>query len=218
MRETSFYMCAIAGRASVWYNASQIRAGPVVPLQTDLGRLEKMGQEQIIEFCYPAKLRSLTPIIDLVHQAALAYGAEYADQMKLAASEVVSNVIRHACGFEGQMHGRIALRAHEMQVDLFDDGVAFDPDAVPRPDLGVLREGGYGLHIARQLLDELSYTPAGATQSALAPGGSRCANHWRLLKRADRGPETGPDRTPRQAGPSQGGGQDREGAMHGATD
>jgi len=33
--------------------------------------------------------------------------------------------------------------------------VACDLEALPAPALGELREGGYGLHVARQLLDEL---------------------------------------------------------------
>jgi hypothetical protein len=104
-----------------------------------------------------------------------------------------------------------------MQLDLYDDGVAFDLDEIPKPYLGVLREGGYGLHIALQLVDELSYTPASATPEKSTLDGSTSANHWRLVKRADHGPETGPDRSPTQAAPSQRVGHDKGGATHDAT-
>jgi serine phosphatase RsbU (regulator of sigma subunit)/anti-sigma regulatory factor (Ser/Thr protein kinase) len=139
-----------------------------------------------IAFRHAATLEHLDLTLALVRQVSRAFGQQYAYQMELATCEVVTNVMRHACGFEGQIRGRIAVRPDGVTLDLYDDGVACDLDALPAPQLGELREGGYGLHIARQLLDELSYTPATATDAGSldAPAG----NHWRLVKRAQEGP------------------------------
>ena len=60
-----------------------------------------------------------------------------------------------------------------IQIDLYDDGKSFDPDAVPTPSAqaDALNEGGYGLHIVRQIMDSVQY-------QADTPKG----NHWRLIK------------------------------------
>ena len=43
------------------------------------------------------------------------------------------------------------------EIELRDKGRAFDPDAIPAPDLDEPQEGGYGLFLAKALLDELIY-------------------------------------------------------------
>ncbi len=42
---------------------------------------------------------------------------------------------------------------------MLDDGVSFDPAAVPVPDLDGLPESGMGLYIIRSFVDDLSYEP-----------------------------------------------------------
>jgi serine/threonine-protein kinase RsbW len=94
--------------------------------------------------------------------------------IQLAAQEISANIVEHAYGAAG---GRIDItmqvlqRPHRLVIQLLDMGAAFDPCAVARPNLDGVHEGGYGLFLARSLLDDLSY-------SAL-PGG----NIWRLTKR-----------------------------------
>ena len=64
-------------------------------------------------------------------------------------------------------------------IDLYDEGAVCNLDVLPKPALGELREGGFGLHIAGELVDELTYTPAGAHSES---------NHWRRVKKATEGP------------------------------
>ena len=115
-------------------------------------------------------MEHLREIVALVRQCALAYGEEPAYQVELATSEIVTNIIEHACDNEGQIRVRVALYPLEIRIDLYDDGGPCDLASIPDAPLGEPQQGGYGLHIARQLLDELSYTV------------NENGNHWRLLK------------------------------------
>ena len=92
----------------------------------------------------------------------------------LAAHEIGANIVDHAYG--GTADGRIDVTltlgeaGSSLIVDLRDTGRAFDPGTVPQPALGEPQIHGYGLFLARELMDTVEYTPA--------PGG----NHWRLTK------------------------------------
>ncbi|HSJ58033.1 MAG TPA: SpoIIE family protein phosphatase [Anaerolineae bacterium] len=129
---------------------------------------------RLVSRAFPAVLDRLHDITGLVHTLGLAYGAGFAYRLELATSEIVTNVIRHAYRARaGEVRCEITLLPDRIAVDLYDTGEAFDPAGVPTPDPKHPREGGYGLAIARQVVDELVYTPA-------TPGG----NHWHLTKRA----------------------------------
>jgi len=153
---------AIVGRVEAY------RDGPL--RADDLTLLVLKALPRDVELTAPAGMEHLREIVALVRQCALAYGEEPASQVELAASEIVTNIIEHACDNEGQIRVRIALSPLEIRIDLYDDGGPCDLASIPAAPLGELQQGGYGLHIARQLLDELSYTV------------DENGNHWRLLK------------------------------------
>jgi anti-sigma regulatory factor (Ser/Thr protein kinase) len=124
-----------------------------------------------LEFEIQATLDHLHEVTTLVHQAGLAYGDDFAYRIELAVCEIVTNQIRHAYrSSSGEVTGRIFLQPDRIQIDLFDTGAPFDPRQVPEYEPGEPREGGHGLAIARQLVDELVYTP-----------GTPKGNHWRLI-------------------------------------
>ena len=88
--------------------------------------------------------------------------------------EIFNNIAIHAYRRQGAELGgeielSITLTSDSLTVDLRDSGRAFDIAAVPEPRLEDLPEGGMGIHIARTLLDEMTYTPGPP-------------NHWRLAK------------------------------------
>jgi serine/threonine-protein kinase RsbW len=81
------------------------------------------------------------------------------DQLELAVAEATSNIIRHA--YHGRSDRRVQLTA-----DAFDDrvviqmcheGEAFDPSTVRAPAFDGSREGGFGVYIIAQSVDEVRY-------------------------------------------------------------
>jgi anti-sigma regulatory factor (Ser/Thr protein kinase) len=94
--------------------------------------------------------------------------------IQLAAQEVCANIVDHAyVGHAGQIELLLRLEAepHQLVIELTDNGLPFDPTGVSAPDLDELHENGYGLFLARELLDELGYERRQDT------------NYWRLIKR-----------------------------------
>jgi len=78
-----------------------------------------------------------------------------------AVGEAFNNVVLHA--YRGRHDGMVALsideRDGELVVEVRDEGIGFDLDAVPVPKLTELPESGMGVFIMRSCMDEVSYTP-----------------------------------------------------------
>jgi serine/threonine-protein kinase RsbW len=94
--------------------------------------------------------------------------------MQLAADEIFANIAGHA--YEGRNDGKIIVTlifdepTRRFTIEFYDTGASFEPSDVPIPDVEDLPEGGFGLFLAQQLMDELKYTPL--------PSG----NYWHLVK------------------------------------
>ena len=94
--------------------------------------------------------------------------------VELAVSEIFTNIIEHAYKeIEGVITGSLKLMTTGIEIDVYDQGEGFNPNAVPPPISNPLdpTEGGYGLHIVRQIMDVAQYT-------INTPQG----NHWKLIK------------------------------------
>ena len=84
-------------------------------------------------------------------------------EVLLCVEEVLSNVIRH--GFPGEDEDEVWVRADlaagEIQIQIEDNGEAFDPLSYPPPRLDVplqeRRIGGLGIHLVRKLMDRIRY-------------------------------------------------------------
>ncbi len=102
-------------------------------------------------------------------------GGHVAYHVQLAVHETFTNIVSHAYADEGEGEGRIQMTFRRetdcLVIDVRDWGRAFDPGAVPAPDLHAGPESGLGLFVIRELMDEVVYEAA--------TGG----NHWRLLKK-----------------------------------
>lgn len=101
--------------------------------------------------------------------------SEAAYRIQLAAQEIGSNIVQHAYkgrGGDGRILVHMILEGspRRLVIELRDSGNPFDPAKIPPPDLDEARVRGYGLYLARALLDELRY-------EAL-PG----ENRWHLVK------------------------------------
>ncbi|MBN1888950.1 MAG: SpoIIE family protein phosphatase [Thermoflexales bacterium] len=142
------------------------------PLSDDLTLIVLKALPRTAPFNYPATLDSLEKMTGLIHQLTSAYGQDFAYQLQLATSEIVTNIIQHAYrSWPGTIRSQLGLLPDRVQLDVYDDGAPFDPSLLQQPDLSEPHEGGYGLFIVRQLVDELVYEPA-----------SSAGNHWRLVK------------------------------------
>jgi len=83
--------------------------------------------------------------------------------LDLALEECVTNVISHACD-DGREHWvtiRFKADAKEVCVEVEDDGLEFNPLALPPVDITEPLEtravGGLGVHMMRQLMDAVEY-------------------------------------------------------------
>jgi len=137
-----------------------------------------MPQSDKIRINVPAKYRYLNIINALIRSVlerveAPALSEEMIYQIQLAVHEVCNNIIEHAYGHEeGEFELTLTVPSatQALILDLYDTGQPFDPATITPPDLSAPRVEGYGLFLAHQLLDEVTYM---ATASA---------NHWRLVK------------------------------------
>ena len=111
-----------------------------------------------------AGLTDLVEIRRFVESAALRGGGDprAIDDMLMAMNEATTNVIEHG------YHGRPGILEVEVEYDgdtlvvrVRDQAPVFDPALAPAPDLTLPLEqrpfGGMGVHLMRQLTDELSY-------------------------------------------------------------
>lgn len=80
---------------------------------------------------------------------------------QLVIEEWVRNVIEHGTGGEQAVEVRVRADGDEVVVEIVDDGDPFDPSYAPAldPDVPVETRGtrGMGVHLLRELTDELRY-------------------------------------------------------------
>src|SRR5688572_27782564 len=104
-------------------------------------------------------------VVALVERFGLEHALPQAilNDLNVALDEAVSNVV--AYGYDAAARGEIVIRLNyvrdEVQVEVEDDGRAFDPLQVAPPDLTAplhqRQVGGLGVHLMRSLMDGLSY-------------------------------------------------------------
>jgi serine/threonine-protein kinase RsbW len=82
------------------------------------------------------------------------------DAVNLAVGEAASNAVRHGCREDERKKVRVqsATDGHILVVEICDPGPGFDPDQIPSPQLGELREGGMGIYFMRLTMDEVTYS------------------------------------------------------------
>jgi anti-sigma regulatory factor (Ser/Thr protein kinase) len=86
--------------------------------------------------------------------------------LRLAIEEAAANVIRHA--WDGGSHTfevKLSRSGPAIVVEVEDDGRPFDPLGYPHFDVEAPLEerrcGGMGIHLIRELVDEMSYSRVG---------------------------------------------------------
>ncbi len=97
------------------------------------------------------------------HARAAGMPEQAVNELRLAVSEAVANVIEH--GYRGEPNHAIDLHLDvddtRLVLTIHDDGEPFELEAYHPPDLDEPHEGGYGVFLIRSLMDEVHYeTPA----------------------------------------------------------
>ena len=135
-----------------------------------------------VDFSYPAETEYLSEISQEISAVCRelpslpmgSRGNDFIYLIELAISEICTNIVKHAySGKKGIIKARVTLLNNGVQLDFYDKGTSFDPNVVPEPksDPNNLTEGGYGLHIVRQIMDVVSYKNEAEN-----------GNHWHLIK------------------------------------
>ena len=174
------------------FNALDLHRGKL-PLRDDvvLFMVRARGLEsstQVQPFVFTAEKRNVRALATQVRQIASGMSftspgerSAFLNDLELAVSEIATNIVIHAyhdSPYTGRIQGRVTLFPERVQVDLIDSGTAFESPA----GLALLQRqpvyspadpptSGYGMAIARRLLDVCEYTRL--------PKGR---NHWRLEK------------------------------------
>lgn len=85
------------------------------------------------------------------------------ERMELAANEIAANIIKHA--YKDRPLQPITIRAtthpDRICVNFTDKGVSFILKDVPPPQFDGSQEGGFGLFIVSQVVDQFTYHPGG---------------------------------------------------------
>lgn len=82
------------------------------------------------------------------------------ENVELAFNEAFANIHKHAYpGDEkGPVRIDIKIQPHSLEFRFEDWGVGFDPDRLEEPDLERPKEGGLGVWLIRQVMDEFIYS------------------------------------------------------------
>ena len=133
-----------------------------LPLADDATLLVIKALPRRFTFDTTASLASLDEIPARVASLCFPYGDKIARDMELAVSETLANIRNHGYGSkDGPVSLDLRLETRGVELFVKEQGRRFDPDALPPPLLGELREGGLGIYLIRKVMDKFSYEPGG---------------------------------------------------------
>jgi anti-sigma regulatory factor (Ser/Thr protein kinase) len=97
--------------------------------------------------------------------------AEVTESLKLATDEICSNIIQY--GYMDQAAGDITLSVEkhpgEIRIEIQDRGRYFHPESAAEPELGndlfTRKTGGLGIHLVRELVDDVAYSRKDGTNT-----------------------------------------------------
>lgn len=108
---------------------------------------------------------NLAKIRDFIRNSARTIGFEddIIGKIILAVDEACTNIIKHAYRYnsEGIIEINIKSEKSKFTIQITDNGINFDPEAIPEPDIKEYhkqhRSGGLGMFLIKKLMDEVQY-------------------------------------------------------------
>lgn len=116
------------------------------------------------ELTLRGKLKDLPRVIEFVETCCAGAGVGEAQQFEivLAIEEACHNIFVHAYeGKAGELIVRLEAAGADLHITILDRGRRFNPQAVAAPNLSLPLAkrpvGGLGMHLMRELMDEVDY-------------------------------------------------------------
>ncbi len=128
--------------------------------------LQAQSREPEVAFTLATKTAYLCSVRAFAESLAIRMGFSHhqAGHIVLALDEALANVIRH--GYGGSEHERMSVAfwavshaklGQGLRIVIEDEGEQIDPSNVRGRDLDDVRPGGLGVHIMRQVMDDVVY-------------------------------------------------------------
>ena len=121
-----------------------------------------------------ATVHDLYDIREFLEKAVMQLGGneDLAGDLVLSVNEAVTNVLLHGYSDQpGLIELSVEANGSDLTIRLSDGGPLFDPTTAPTPDLRLPLDqrplGGLGVHMMRQLTDELAYSLTGDQRNEL---------------------------------------------------
>lgn len=112
-----------------------------------------------------SRTENLSVIRDFIGTSAseLKLPNEIVENIILAVDEACTNIIKHAYKYspDGDITITIKPTSSKFIVSIIDNGISFEPETIPEPDLQKYyrqrRVGGLGIYLMKTLMDEVKY-------------------------------------------------------------
>lgn len=134
----------------------------------NLSRLVPLCSACRLNMVIPAEPAAASSVCDgvmqIVREMRLASGKEF--EVEIALREALANAIEHGCQRDPSKSIQCCVAGDEsgdLVIVVRDPGPGFDPAQVPDPreDANLLRDGGRGIHLINEFMDEVRYAQDG---------------------------------------------------------
>lgn len=112
-----------------------------------------------------SRTENLSQIRDFINSAAseVNLSKDIVENIILAVDEACTNIIKHAYKYSpnGEILINVKPSASKFVVSIIDNGISFEPETIPEPDLQKYyrqrRVGGLGIYLMKTLMDDVKY-------------------------------------------------------------